>query len=465
MTARPQLRSVRTQPPIVAGRVPPHDLDAEAAVISCVMLGRGLHVLEVLEARDFYSDANGRIWDACVALSRSGIAVDPVTVASWLRDREQLAHVGGAAYVAQLVAATPAVANVNDHARIVLDHSRVRRTVAECQTIAAEGYGDVGEVSDWLQKASERVHSVTSSGGTKQHVRYGDALAKLITSVRADAEGVPHVQGLGFGLADVDALTGGMLPGDLTILAAPKKAGKSTLALCAAAHVASTSENVVGRELPVPNGAAVFSLEMKAEEAAGKIAAAIALVDYGRIRKGLGTPNDYVSLCKAHEVSAQWPIDIDDDAFLTVARLRAKVKRIEAEQADKGIRLRLVVVDYLQLVDPPEDMRGPNVTREQQVGAIGKRLRQLTKEMSHLSWLVLSQVNKDGELRESGALEQHAVNVWILHSPEPKDWDGSEPIAAQLEVKISRWQRKGQRAPCWYHPQFSLFSDEERPTR
>src|SRR5262245_47471091 len=140
-------RAQRLEPAIIAGRVPPHDLDAEAAVLSAILLAREAldRVLEILKPEHFYSDANGRIFDAMTQLAIAGTPIDIVSVASYLRDRERLAQVGGASYLAQLADATPAVAHVGAHAQVVHEKWRLRALIATCQRVAAEGYGDVGD--------------------------------------------------------------------------------------------------------------------------------------------------------------------------------------------------------------------------------------------------------------------------------------------------------------------------------
>ena len=143
---------VRLEAPIVNGRVPPHDLDAEAAVLSAILLSREAldRVLEILKPEHFYSDANGRIYAAAQALALVGTPIDIVSICSYLRDRELFAQVGGATYVAQLADATPAVAHVGAHATTVYEKWRVRAVIATCQHVAAEGYGDVGVVQTYI---------------------------------------------------------------------------------------------------------------------------------------------------------------------------------------------------------------------------------------------------------------------------------------------------------------------------
>src|SRR5262245_51506654 len=158
----------RLEPAMVNGRVPPHDLDAEAAVLSAILLSREAldRVLEMLKPEHFYSDANGRIYEAAQALALAGTPIDIVSVASYLRDRERLAQIGGPSYLAQLADATPAVAHVGAHAQVVYEKWRVRALIASCQRIAAEGYGDVGVVQEFIDGAEQDIYELARTAQT-----------------------------------------------------------------------------------------------------------------------------------------------------------------------------------------------------------------------------------------------------------------------------------------------------------
>src|SRR4051794_35624456 len=145
-----------------SGRVPPHDLEAEAAVLSAILLDRDAldKVLENLKSEHFYSEAHRRIYEGAIELSSKGLPIDIVSVAGWLRDRERLAQVGGSAYLAELADAVPAVAHIETYARMVREKWRVRQLIGTCQKIAAEGYGDVGEVQAFIDGAEQAVYEI-----------------------------------------------------------------------------------------------------------------------------------------------------------------------------------------------------------------------------------------------------------------------------------------------------------------
>src|SRR5690606_16568657 len=160
--ALPILATDQRFPAMTTARVPPHDLDAEAAVLSALLLDRDAldRVIDVLKPEHFYAEAHRRIYEAAVDLSSKGMPVDIVSVAGWLRDRDRLAQVGGAAYLGQLVDAVPAVAHLPVYARMVREKWRVRQLISTCQRVAAEAYGDVGEVQAFIDRAEQAIYEI-----------------------------------------------------------------------------------------------------------------------------------------------------------------------------------------------------------------------------------------------------------------------------------------------------------------
>jgi replicative DNA helicase len=223
--------SAQPQPvPRVDGHLPPHDLDAEAAVLSAILLSAdvaGEVLAGPLAPEHFYADANGRIFEAVAELSRAEQPVDIVSVASWLRDRGRLAQVGGPSYLAQLADATPAVAHVDAHARIVLDKWRLRSVIAACQRIAATGYGDVGaDVEAWVEGSLATLRVAVDAAPTRAPLASpAEAVDELVASWDRPAPYAPT------GIAGLDRmLSGGLRAGNVLALAGAAKAGKSALA-------------------------------------------------------------------------------------------------------------------------------------------------------------------------------------------------------------------------------------------
>ncbi|KYF95297.1 replicative DNA helicase [Sorangium sp. So ce388] len=443
MMERRGQRPQRIEPPIVAGRVPPHDLDAEAAVLSAILLHRDAldRVLEILKAEHFYSEANSRIYEGAQELAAAGTPIDIVSVASWLRDRERLVQVGGAAYLAQLADATPAVAHVAAHARVVYEKWRVRQLIATCQRVAAEGYGDVGVVQEFIDGAEQAVYQLarTPQGTSTQPI--AQVLKAAFEQITAAAERGDRITGISTGYEKLDAKTAGLHDGDLSIIAARPGMGKTSFVLNLAVNVASPrtvsspgpDQAGHGIERHEPGfGAAIFSLEMPREQLATRMVCCEGRVDLGRLRQGFLQPDDWRRLTEAASFLSTLPIWVDDTPAITLLELRAKVRRIQAEydrppsDGHSGRRVGLVVIDYLQLMKGRDGVS----SREQEISEISRGLKQLAKELK-VAVIALSQLNRAVEtrttkdkrpqlsdLRESGAIEQDADNIMFIYRDE-----------------------------------------------
>ena len=433
----------KVEPPIVAGRVPPHDLDAEAAVLSAVLLDRDAldRVLEFLRPEHFYSDANGRIFEAATALAQVGTPIDIVSVASWLRDRERLAQVGGASYLAQISDATPAVAHVAFHARVVREKWRVRQLIATCQRVAAEGYGDVGVAQEFIDGAEQAVYEIARTPESTSAQPLAQVLKAAFEQITAAAERGDRITGISTGFEKLDAKTAGLHDGDLMIVAARPGMGKTSFVLNLAVNVASPrtvsspgpGEEGYGIERQDPGyGCVVFSLEMPREQLATRMVCSEGRVDLGKLRQGYLQAEDWRRLTEAASYLSSLPIWIDDTPALGVLELRAKVRRIQAEYnrtataTTPARRVGLVVVDYLQLMKGRDGV----ASREQEISEMSRGMKHLAKEL-RVPVIALSQLNRAVEtrntkdkrpqlsdLRESGAIEQDADTIIFIYRDE-----------------------------------------------
>ncbi|MBI4953555.1 MAG: replicative DNA helicase [Myxococcales bacterium] len=445
------------EPPVIAGRVPPHDLEAEAAVLSAILLDRDAldRVAEILQSEHFYSEANRLVYEACSALATVGAPIDVVSVAGWLRDREQMPRVGGTTYLAQLVDATPAVAHVAAHARVVKEKWRLRRLIAACQRFAAEGYGDVGVPQEFIDSAEQAIFEIarTPEGSSVLHVK--DVLTTTFKQISAAAERGNSITGIPTGFADLDKKTGGLHRGDLMIVAARPGMGKTSFVLNMAANVAAPkAAGEYGDERAPGFGVVVFSLEMPKEQVAARMVCSEGRVDVSKLRQGFLTPDDWTSLTNAASVLASLPIWIDDSSGLNMLELRAKVRRLQAEYTrqngpapDGEGGIGLVVIDYLQLMQGRRDAS----SREQEISEISRGLKRLAKELS-VPVIALSQLNRAVEtragdkrplladLRESGAIEQDADTIIFIFRDEY--YNEASTARGMAELNISK-QRNG----------------------
>jgi replicative DNA helicase len=432
------------EPPIIAGRVPPHDLDAEAAVVSAVMLKRDAldQVAEILKAEHFYSEANGRVYEAAVALALQHKPIDIVQIASWLRDREKLAQVGGTAYLAQIVDATPAVAHVVSHAKIVREKWRLRRLIAECQRISAEGYGDVGGVQEFIDGAEQSVYELARTVETSSALPIRDVVRAAFEQITKAAARGDRITGISTGFAKLDEKTAGLHDGDLTIVAARPGMGKTSFVLNLAVNVAQPrtisspgpqDRGYGGGPRRAPGyGVVVFSLEMPREQLASRMLCSEARVDVGKLRGGHLSAEDWRKLTESASELTNLPIWLDDTPAIGLLEVRAKVRRIQAEynrgttEEEDEKRIGLVVIDYLQLMSG----RQGAASREQEISEISRGLKQLAKEL-RVPVIALSQLNRAVEtrpgkdkrpqlsdLRESGAIEQDADMICFIYRDE-----------------------------------------------
>ena len=223
-----------------AGRIPPNDLDAEAAVLSAVLLSRESldKVMPLLSPDHFYSEANRRIFEAFLDLHVSGRPIDILTTRSWLADRELLQRVGGASYLAQIADAVPAISNVDDYARIVREKWRLRQLISACQQVAAEGYGVVENAQSFIDQAEQDVYQIarTPESTTVQSIK--DVIQTTFIRLNESLQRGNRITGVPTGFTKLDGLTGGLHEGDLVIVAARPGMGKTSFVLNLAVNVA-----------------------------------------------------------------------------------------------------------------------------------------------------------------------------------------------------------------------------------
>ncbi len=427
-----------------AGRVPPHDLDAEAAVLSAILLDRNAldHVQEILKPEHFYSLANGRIYEAIQQLVTTGSPIDIVSVKAWLNDRQWLTQVGGLAYLVQLSDATPAVAHIEAHARVVREKWRLRQLIATCQRVAAEGYGDVGTVQGFVDSAEQQIYELARTPESSTVLPIKQVIMTAFKQIQDATNRGDAITGVSTGFERLDAMTAGLHDGDLMIVAARPGMGKTSFVLNMAVNIAMprrvrapapTEAGYGEREIETPGlGVAVFSLEMPREQLGTRMVCAEARVDLGRLRQGHVPGSDWNRLTEAAGMLSKLPIWIDDSPMLSILDLRAKVRRIQADHERTMLgqpgdhRIGLVMVDYLQLMKGRDGVQ----SREQEISEISRGLKGLAKEL-RVPVVALSQLNRGVEtragkdkrpmlsdLRESGAIEQDADCILFIYRDE-----------------------------------------------
>lgn len=396
-------------------RVPPNDLDAEAIVLSAAMIeGRLDDIAHVLRPEQFYAHANARIWATIVGLAAEGKPVDLPTVAATLRDRDQLAGVGGASYLAT-IAYSPSAAQLLPLATRIADKARLRAVIDESQRIAAEAYANPENVGEFVQQAEARIYA--AAGQDVRELRSKTArqvMSGVVEEIkRRFKRETPDGHRTGF--PSLDLRIGGLRRGRVYVVAARPGMGKTSLMTHILAEVASSG---VER-----SGVFLASLEMPEDQIGERLVSQQAGLDTRKVELGMLTRSEWGQVAAASSKISGWPMVIDDSAGMTVSSLRSSLRRARRTmQSEFGVELGLVAIDYFQLLSTADIPWGgsTNDILEQQ----SKSLAQMAKEFD-VPLVLLSQLNRECEkrpgkrpqmsdLRGSGALEQDAHTIMFL---------------------------------------------------
>jgi replicative DNA helicase len=358
-----------------------------------------------LRPEHFYSEAHRRIFEACLELRSTGAPVDVVQVASYLKDRQRLAQVGGMPYLGQILDAAPVVANVASYGRIIYEKYRVRQLILACQRVAAQGYGDYGEPQAFIDSAEQAIYNIARTSSKQSAEKLIDVMKKAFAKLNDAVARGDRITGIPTGFDRFDRQTAGLHEGDLTIVAARPGMGKTSFVLNLAANIAKPKHNELAddpsQRWDEPGvGVAIFSLEMPREQLANRLVCSEARVDVSKMRTGFLGPSDWNKLTMAASALGSLPIWIDDSPSLTLLELRSKLRRLQAEydlrdeNGKKIRRLGCVIIDYLQLMKGRDGVS----SREQEISEISRGLKGLAKELE-LPVIALSQLNRAVETR------------------------------------------------------------------
>lgn len=419
-----------------AGRVPPHNLEAERSVLGAVLINNeSIHrVMEIgLEARDFYRDSHQKIFEAVIALQERGEPVDLVTLTAHLRDRGSYESVGGTATLTGFFEDTFAVGNVSYYARIVRDKAILRRMIDATGEISGEAFDGVENTEAFLDEAERKILGVADTRLTKAFSSMQEILVQNMHTIEELAQKKADVVGLQTGFTDYDRLTSGLRPGQLIILAARPAMGKTSMFLSMAQNIAQAGKAVV----------AIFSLEMSKEELGFRFLSGVARIDSKRLKVGRLADRDWPRLAQAADVLSKSKIMIDDSGDLSVMDVRTRCRRLLTTEK----RLDLIVVDYLQLMKGSRGSKNDG-NREREISEISRGLKTLAKELK-VPVIALSQLNRGlenrpnkrpmlSDLRESGAIEQDADMVCFIYRDEVYNKETEEKGIAELIVAKHR---------------------------
>jgi replicative DNA helicase len=395
-------------PPVEFDRTPPHDLPAEQSVLGGMLLSKDAiaDVVEVVRAVDFYRPAHSMVFEVIGDLYGAGEPADVISTAAELARRDLLERVGGATYLHTLISSVPTAANAGYYARIVAEKAVLRRLAEAGTRIVQMALGPAPDVDDVVDRAQATVYDVTAHRASEDYATLGELLNPALEEMEAIGSHDGALTGVPTGFVDLDELTNGLHGGQLWIVAARPAVGKSTLGLDLA------------RAASIKNGmtSAIFSLEMSRMEITMRLLSAEARVSLQNIRTGRLTDDDWARLVRRMGEVAEAPLYIDDSPHLTMMEIRAKARRMRQRND-----LRLIILDYLQLMSSPKRVE----SRQQEVSEISRSMKLLAKELD-IPIVAISQLNRASEqradkrpqlsdLRESGSLEQDADAVILLY--------------------------------------------------
>jgi replicative DNA helicase len=416
--------------PAGAGRVPPHNLQAEESLLGAMLLSKEAVSIasEVLTADNFYKPAHAHIFDAITSLSAAGEPADPVTVAEELSRAGLLDAIGGPATLVTLQAATPAVSSASRYARIIEEHALLRRLIGVAGEIAEMSYGLPEDVTKTVDQAETMVFEVAQRRATDTLAPLSDLLGTNLDHLEDVVSRGESITGMPTGFLDLDDLLSGLQPNALYVVGARPSMGKTALALGMACNAAIESHRPV----------LLFSLEMGQLELTQRLLCAEARVDSRKVRTGQLTESDWGKIAHATGRLAEAPIWIDDNPNVTIMEIRSKARRLRSRLGDLG----LIVVDYLQLMSG----RSNAENRQVEISEISRGLKILARELE-CPVVALSQLSRQlemradkrpmlADLRESGAIEQDADVVMFIYRDDVYNLDS--PDRGTAEILISK---------------------------
>jgi replicative DNA helicase len=410
-------------------RTPPHDLAAEQCVLGGMLMSKDAisDVMEVIRPADHYRPAHQLVHEAILEQYGRGEPADPVTVSDLLAKRGELARVGGGAYLHTLIASVPTAANAGYYARIVRERAILRRLVEVGTRIVQLGYAGDGDADELVDRAQAEIYGVTERRVTQDFLPLSEIMPGALDEIEAIGSRGGVMTGVPTGFADLDALTNGLHAGQMVVIAARPAIGKSTLALDLA-RAAAVKHRMA---------AVLFSLEMSRNEITMRLLSAEARVPLHAMRTGQMGEEDWTRLARRMSEVVDAPLFIDDSPNMSMMEIRSKCRRLKQRHD-----LRMVIVDYLQLMSSPRRVEN----RQQEVSEMSRSLKLLAKEID-VPVVAISQLNRGPEqrndkrpllsdLRESGSIEQDSDVVILLHREDA--YERESPRAGEADLIVAK---------------------------
>ena len=436
---------------ISLNKLPPYNKEAEQSVLgSCFHSSEAIaKALEVLTEEDFYKAANKKIFITMREQFEANEPIDVLAVADLLRKKDELDNVGGLEYLSLLEDYVPTATAVNHHAKILREKKILRDLIQTATEIVSSSYSDKDDVDTLLDKAEQSIFEISDKRTKASFFKIPDVIRENVSNLEKLSIKPGMVTGVSCGFTDLDNLTAGFQPSDLIILAARPSMGKTSFALDIARFVS------LHQSIPT----AIFSLEMSRQQLGVRLLCSQARVDSSKVRTGYLASSDWPKVHEAGARLSEAKMFIDDSAALSVLDVRARARRLAAEQP-----LGLIIIDYLQLMQG----RGSSESRQLEVSDISRGLKALAKELnvpiialSQLSRAVESRTDKRpllSDLRESGSIEQDADVVMFIYRDFVYNPETDDPGKTEILV---RKQRNGPIGDVRLHfdSQFTRFFD------
>ncbi len=439
------------------GKIPPHDLEAEQAIIGSMLTDKDAVIssMEVLKEEDFYREDNRAIYKAILNLYNRSEPVDIITVKSELEAMGQFEQVGGLEYLAELPEKVPTTANAMKYIKIVEEKSLLRNLIKTANEIIELGYDPTENVEDIMENAEKKIFNIMQDKNQKGYVPIKDILVESFTKLEELYNRKQHITGVPTGFSELDYKTAGLHNSDLILIAARPAMGKSAFALNIATNAA------VKAKVPV----AIFSLEMSKEQMVNRILCSEAMVDSNKVRTGKLEENDWTKLAGTIGPLSEAEIYIDDTPGISITEIRAKCRKLKLEK-----NIGMVIIDYLQLVQGSNNKR--NGSREQEISEISRSLKILAKEIG-VPVIALSQLSRAVEqrpdhrpmlsdLRESGAIEQDADIVMFLYRDDYYNQDSEKKDIAEVIIAKHRGGATGTIELLWLGSYTKFVNLEKR---
>ncbi|MGB3921862.1 MAG: replicative DNA helicase [Minisyncoccia bacterium] len=442
-------------------RIPPHSLEAEAALLGSIMLRPDAiyEILDLVTPNSFYFEKHKTIFETMLELFGKHQPIDILSLSSRLKEKDLLERVGGATFLTELSSAVPSSANIKHYAEIVMKKYMMRQLIEASEHLSHLGFNEAGEMEEILDQAEKKIFDITERfSGSARFRELVPLLHEAFDRFEKLSSEEHKLRGIPTGFKSLDDILGGFQSSDLIIIAARPSVGKTALALDIARRTASLHKTPVG----------IFSLEMSADQLVDRIVAAQSRTDSSVIRKGVRSQHSafredvFKNVRDALDELSRTPIYIDDQPGNTIMKMRSAARKLKIE---KG--LKLLIVDYLQLMAPSAARASDSMV--QQVTEISRSLKHLARELN-IPVVALSQLSravetrggkpKLSDLRDSGSIEQDADLVLFIHSNEEdiRDENGKVKDIQRKELIIAK-HRNGPLgvATLDYHTRFNTF--------